>query len=634
MRLCALMLTCFFSFTNSYGQDYNMMYPYAISSSYAEVHAVDVIADANGNTIHLSSGVNDELILTKLDFNGGLVWNEAHDIVGSNYLTSIQPYKIIETLNGDFIVVGFAYTTLYAPKNPFAAKFDATGTFLDFQIYNSNMSGSMYNVPGFTRVNIERMQNTNTGTEDYIITAPGTSPLSPYIIPGSVPPSNYQDCAINAISIDQGTLLPYWNHKYFVANTMAARTGWASGNPLYTPGTMHVNMHRDHPQGLTHVLDGTTDKYVITGTAYEGVWPFGGGVSSFNHYNFVMSVDNSGNVVNGYSGEYTFNYPFGHNMIWDQGTNEVVMSFTIGNTNLASSGTPASTTPASVIAIMKLNPSTLAVVGGSSDYYYMLNGVENYAYGLIENQAKNGYVIGCYFSDYQTVPGSYYDNISLLEVDKTTMNVNYYNRFNIDAQTYPAATAYNEFAGTANYVVTGEKHNGVGVSDLRSLSADISGSTCGVFSDAYGQGTVSHGSENTPPTFVVHAMPKTADQENLNALNELTRPDDCKASMNPNAWKTTSVNDLTKEASVKVFPSVITQNNEALNIAIDANYAGNISAGIYSIDGRKVAEKNYTVNEGTNNLIWHVTLPASGNYILKINATDAELNHTARITKL
>jgi hypothetical protein len=354
-----------------------------------------------------------------------------------------------------------------------------------------------------------------------------------------------------------------------------------------------------------------------------------------------MSLDNSGAVVNNYKGEYTYNYPFGHNMLWDQATSEVVTSFTTGNTNIANTAVPGppSAIPASVITVMKLDDNTLNVPGNSSDFYYFMNGTENYAYGIVENQSRTGYVIGGWTYDRHTYspPDPQYNyNICLLEVDKTTAARNYFHKFNVFKETNTAATAYNDdMMGNVNYVVAGNKRNGLYDGDIRVVSADVAGLTCGGGQWPDGRGTVAHGQENPIAyiNFIEYAQTGHF-TDILNTPSASTTVDDCYTAPDPNHWKPTGIENVVTNSSVSVYPTILTSNIQALTIELNAVNSTVATVSIFSIDGRKVAGQTYKVSAGENKFSLPISLPSSGNYIMKIHSPEEGLQGNIRLTNL
>ncbi len=654
-----LLLLCMATLSSVSAQQYSNTYPYTVSTNPTDLFSVDVINLGGGNTVNLATRDNDKIALTKFDYLGHVVWDEVNVISGLNG-GSINPTKVIEKQNGEFIVVGM-YTDFNNVNNPFAALFDNTGIYVfgSFTIYASNQTSNFRPIPGFTRVNIVMMQNTQSGAEEYLITAPGETPYPHSTIPSLMVASMFHDndVVINAVSVDAG-LGQLWNKKYFVdpTNPITARQNMRSQNPNHPNAYVHI--HADHPHGLAHVYDNSvnTDKYVITGTTWQQLQYFIGspapgnanGAAFNNYYTFIIAIDNNGNELahnnNPYHGEYTYNYPFGHNQLWDQGTNEVVMSYTIGNTNIASTnGTPATPIPASVIGVMKLDQNTLNVVGSTSDFYYLVDATENYAYGIIENDANDGYVIGAWIYDENThagnpAPDDKNANIAILEVDKSTAAINYYHRFNIYEETLTAAiTGYN-YQGLASYVLAGTKGtSGVNPQDIRMISADATGYSCCTHVQPNGLGTINHSTVyEGPQNFYEHLIYDAPFQDDMTTPTANTTRDDCFLAIDCTQWKPSNSNGLAiiEESKLNIYPTILEDGSNSFNIELNAIDATNITLAIYSIDGRKVAEQAYDVNKGSNKFTWNVELPTSGNYIIKTQSTDEALQGNIRITKL
>lgn len=624
----------------TYGQpfDYNKTYPYNIDNLYSERESVDIISDGDGNTIVLSyDDVRrpNEFMLTKLDFQGNILWEENHAFNA----TLMEPYKLIETQNGDIIVVGLHQDNDYSWINPFAAKFDAWGTLLSGRIYISNTGGFAsswansiaINSRGFLRVNIVKTEG--TGSEDYIIVCPGVPPFSP-TNPRSYPPLDFQDVCVNALRIDVNLNMS-WNYKYFYP-TPAARQAATSQDPAYSGFWIFSQV--DHPHAVTHVNTGGSDKYVIGGTSWQTLNDPVGGATFHHYFNLFMSIDNLGSIVDPYQGEYTYSYPFGMNMLWDQATNEIVASYTVGNTALATTGTPPTSVPASVIGISKLDPSNLNIVGGTSDFYYFQNSTENYAYGIIENEAQDGYVIPVWQHDQTTYAPQQIETktSAIFEIDKNTAAINFAKQFNPFREVYTAGIAYNHspMHGATNYVIAANAmtNPNTKLGDIRVTSTDIGGNTCCSGTWQSGLGTINHSSSESPYSFITHQ--ENGDQAfSSNFTTEVATVDDCYNSSNCNYWKPTAIEEVITDNTIKVYPTLI-EGNTQLTVDINSTTSQALSMSIYSIEGKKITEKNVDVNTGDNSVKWDVSLPSSGNYIMQIQSKDNSLNKTIKLTNL
>lgn len=641
-RACTLMILCIALFNTAKAQ-FNKTYQYSINGVNEHVWSVDIVPDGNGNTLHLSTivGTYDNLIITKYDFNGNVLWDEAFQLQDPG---TIVPTKLIQTDRGNIIVTGMYTEAGETMPNPFAVRFRSNGAYEMMRVYKSNTINTLGSMNySFTRANIVRAQG--TGDESYIITAPGEGPLNWKMNTSVTPNRNYSDIVVNAIRIDFD-LTPMWNKKYFIDESIVLRENWAS--PF---NSVDIQTHWDYPSGLSHVYDNTirADKYVICGNSIDyHVTP--GGTGYDREYWFTIAIDNNGAPVTHNANRYRqlpsvpggYGYTFGHDNYWDQNTGEVIMTHTIGNTNIAGSATSgASLTPASVINVAKFNQDDLNFTSSPpvSDYYFYQDATENYANGVFENEAIDGYVIGAWISDNTTHAGMPYPddlntNIALLEIDKLSKTINGYNRYNVFTEALTANIAYNHdpSTSTTNYVIAGTKQVSTDY-DVRIISTDIGLSACGEQTYPTGYGTLSYNNQigEYHDPFIAYDYYPVEDKE-LVGMTESTSATDCNNAPDPDRYKGTDVAQVSTGSKFKIYPSVL-HNDNTVSLDINATYTTDVSAVVYSIDGRQVAKKNFEVNAGDNTLQWQLQLPQAGNYIIKLMSSDEALQGTSRITK-
>lgn len=584
--LTAIMLACIIWAQQAVAQ-YNKTYISTINGSQVQSTAIDIVDAGNGEACVLSgagvAGGLPSIVLRKHDFNGNILFETAH----TPHVNFFYAEKMVLTPNGEYIVVGTHYDAANV-NNPFAARFDNSGNILWFHVYPSNSTWTSYS-GSFARVCIVRAED--DPAESYIITAPGDQ---------FYPTTWNDDIVVNALKIDAGGI-PVWNKKY--ALPAADRNGTYAG----------FTSIDDLPNTLCYGTDGGMHKYLIAGTTVKNV---------LSERGFQFSIDGNGNIVDQYTEYFISGYPFGHDALFDPATQQFVLTFTMGNNNLAPPVT------VSEIAVLKLNFGTLGIV--SYDYYWDNNAVENYGVSIKENAPRDAYIIASWVSNPLSVNQSII-NTALLKIDKSGTPF-FLKRYNEDTYSWPSAiiSLTDPLSGTENYVTAGYAHFN---NDTRIYSTDVNGDVCGVIDVQpshngydYGPAPYSYSEAPFPPNFF---------RENVQIENLQTQITDCANAPNPSQYKSkpAGITANTAVKDVKVYPTILTQNNKVIFETI-GNNGTDMLAELYTIDGRKAGSITFSLTAGLNTGIWDIPAQQAGNYFIRISTADKSLNKTVKITKL
>ena len=583
---------------------FNKTYFSMINGGYDPSTTIDMIDAGGGNALILGSTNSEPLLLRLVDFNGVVLNEQAFDY--SNDPTAvITPTQVVKTLSGDFIVVGYYYSST-VNQNPFAAYFKGTTlTNVWFQVYQSN-TGTAYTY-NFSRANIVFAADDPTG-EHFILSCAGD--LSGTGVPN--PSSNYGDMVINALKIDVSGM-QLWNNKYFISG----RTGTYS----------YITALRDEPHALTYVYSGPSGKYFIAGTSDQwydaSVWYLYGMNSTMG---FAMTIDNTGAIVDQYR-EFTIpSYPFNQDAIWDDDPAEqsIVMSYTFGNTNAGGSGT------ASVMGITKFDINLLVK---QTFVYWYSNATENYAYSIKRTAANDGYIMSCWLTDNQSYAPTAIENVGILKVDKNLRTPQFLERYNVFTGTMPGSiiSLVDPMSHTEDYVV--EATTMGGSNDIRVISADVTGKACGFESL-----TPSLNAYNVQPNIYAYTSVPVSGffPISINAPLTASTFSDCNNSVNPAYYRTS--NQLTpvttKTDWLSIFPTLLSGGDNTINIVCNAENATVLSVSFYTIEGKYAGTQSFQVIEGDNTLSCILPFSVPGNYLITVTSSDKKFNKTGRISKL
>lgn len=589
--------TCYFS-TQA---QYNKTYEASIAGAALYSSPIDIVETGNGSTCVLSpasDGTKGLVLLRKVDNLGNIIFETMHDLGNTRHYFT----KLLHTNNDEYIAVGFyvmpathpnpAYNYAY---QPFATKFDNAGNHVWTKVYQVSLTYWPSINSNYGRVNITKTPD-EIDAETYILTYPADQDVYPLPPTGSPGPQVNADVTIGALKIDANGNV-WWNYKYYIPQ-------------MSRPAGLYEN--RDYPNTLVY----GNGKYFIAGTTIRHATTY------HQDINFYMSIDNMGNIVDDYRTFTAPGYNFRHDAIFDQATNEFVMTYTLGAYYYPGSNS------ASEIAITKVDAGTFNI--NTTAYYYDADAIENYGFDIKETPAHDAYVLAC------RTDGSVTDPLmvitaSLLKVDKNNTPI-LYKSYNVHRYQYARglATYINPATGIENYAMCTSADD-----DTRMITADNNLSVCGEYDRP-----VTWGYENTvadPPvqynrsfycnTITLVGIP-------VGFTSNIT---DCDLSGTKTSEYrlATSVNNVDKNANaVVVYPTLLTSGDNRMNIELTADNNSQLNVTAISIDGRVVFNYKIQANKGSNKLVFEIPDLAPGNYVLKINSEDNIIQKTQRISKL
>ncbi|WP_118976302.1 hypothetical protein [Taibaiella koreensis] len=553
------------------------------------VGAVDLIAANPGTSVLLATDItydpvmgaspNDNILLRELDINGNILFETLYrrpDLY-------VIPQQVIRAASGGYIVVGVC-----APRSglfvqqPFAARFDNTGNFLWIREYPCNTA--RYGTSQLGKgVCIEQVQD--APGESYIIAASSQQTI--------LPPYD-QDCILNVLRID-GTGNVMWDKKYSV--NMATRA--AIGSPAMTGLLISPSVIR---YGL--------GKYLIVGARER----FPGGSASF-----LMTIDNSGGIVDNYRELIVPTYSFNHDVIFDPVNNNFVLAYTMGDNNVV--GVPT----ASQIALSRFDAVTMNHL--RTNYYWVDQTTENYATGIMQDKGYKGYFISCSIMPSPPNPSIPEKNACLLRVDKSTGSATFFKRFNIYTSTLAATqpvSISDPLTGKEQLVFAAAKS---ATKEIRMIATDINGSTCGAEEYPVKQGTIIPVfSSNPHGDYDIVCMP-TLDFLDLSPVS--TTYNQCSGT--GSQYK--GVGEMTMESDFKVYPTLLDKGNNLLKLDITTPGATQLDLVLTGMDGRQVGAHSFVLNGGAQTLSWALPELASGIYALSAHSADGTIRETRRLVR-
>lgn len=552
------------------------------------VGAVDLIAASPNTSVLLATDITydpvtgtlpyDNILLRELDYNGNILFETLHR-APSLY---VMPQRVIHAASGGYIVVGTC-SPRTAPfiQQPFAARFDNAGTFLWMKEYACNMASYADSRLG-KGVCIEQVQD--APGESYIIAASGQQ---------TILPAYDQDCILNVLRID-GAGGVIWDKKYSVS--MATRS--AIGAPAMTA-------LRISPSVIRYGLG----KYLIAG-AGESI-PGGGAA-------FLMSIDNSGAIVDNFRQVIVPTYSLNHDVIFDPVNNNFVMAYTMGDNNLV--GVPT----ASEITLSRFDAVTLNHL--RSDYYWVDQTTENYSMGIMQDKGYKDYFISCSImpASGSTIPER---NTCLLRVDKLTGNAEFFKRFNIYTGTLAATqpvSISDPLTGKEQFVFAASKD---ATKEIRMIATDVNGNTCGAEEYPIGQRPVVPVFSSLPHgDYDVVCMPAYRFPVSVPLS---TTFDQCSGT--GSQYK--GVAEMAMESSFKVYPTLLDKGNDLVKLEVITKSATRLDIVLVGMDGRQVATHSFALSEGAQTLSWTLPGLASGIYSLSAHSADGTLHGTKRLVR-
>lgn len=571
----------------AYGQ-YNYSYTDGNGKS------IDIVNASYGGTAYscvLGQGPTDPIILKKLDFLGNVIFDVGFYLnIGS---LDIRPTKLLHTANDEYIVVGIGIQN--GVYNPFAARFDASGNFLWFNLYNSNPGSAVtYNQGSLAMANVCTVQD-DPSIESYIITATGADPFRNG--------SSGLDEFTNALRIDgSGNLM--WNRKYF---------------PASIPFGTSNNDVRENPEALVYVNpSGYKSRYFIAGKSAKLL------TSGTSYLGFFMSIDKLGNIIDPYQ-ETGLPTPRHHCAIFDNATNQVVFSYTCSNRAVPSS------ISGSTIGLTRVMAATGLTVT-QSDFWAVPNSNENGGIWLTQNAANTQYVIACEIYDRTSGGVSLPGSMGILSINKTSPTPVIFNDYDYLRESQAAAIIDLTSMGMENYVMTGTPiPPGGGPNQMRVISTDVIGNACGQHALLN-----AHGGENISTVSYTYNIRGESGKSSYSLSQETFSGNftSCMLSGNPDLYKKPITTTATVNGpEISVYPTLI---NAESSIAIDLNADrdGIVSIKLSDISGRTIYSKSVTAVQGMNRFTTDVANLPAGTYILNISQANSAINKTVKLSKL
>ncbi|HVX00294.1 MAG TPA: hypothetical protein VHA52_07660 [Candidatus Babeliaceae bacterium] len=571
---------------------YNLIAPYYLSSGYIEATPADIIATGPNFTMTLvigadPSGYND-LILKKTDQLGHSLFDVVY---APNNGANLFPTKIIEGRHNEYYVTGVYNNVSLQIYGPFVAKFDNSGSFLWLNCYPTN-------APSF--VNFARTDIVLAGgdkNEDYLVETPA----------GPDDTSSYpQDVYTDVLKIDSaGNLL--WHNKY-IPNW--ARSGYSA--------------IQDDPSTICYIGHTNTAKqykssYLIAGTTQW--WSF-----SDQFYLYYLGIDSNGNIFYPYSTYDAPQYPMYVSSVFDTSAQQpaVCLGYTLGNTYLVSSYS------ASAIALTKVTPFYAPYF---TEYYYIpaTYATENYGTSIALTGDHN-YMMGTMSFFNSPFPPSYSGRQGGLLKISNTGNPIFYKQFNIAQYWAPPMPVADVASGGAEYYAMAGTYTNASSSgdNVHIVTTNTVGFTCNMTPQTIADTIINH--VPTPYNYLQEAETGT-NGDLLIPVYGYSQPSLCIAG-NLRETQTTSVNELQKDNGLKVYPTLLSDGNNQIQIVYNAESNTQLEISAYSIDGRLIGKCIFNVSAGQNNMSWDMPLVGAGNYVMHIVSADMSLNKTIQISKL
>jgi len=585
---------------------FNTTYAYTLSGVRQDVYCQDLVPSGKGTywilsqvdtAVFVSNSGVQTILLKKMDVTGATIFNKVYRLLDDT-TTLLTATKMIQTQDSGFIVVGNFFSTHFTFKNwnPYAAKFDKNGNFLWMHVYNSNPKTASFdnNLPYDARANITTVKD-KTG-EYYIIACSGEA--------DSTDKEN-QNTYVNALEIDGNGIL-IWNKKYILTNGDTGVT--------YSIAPSAITFATQNGQNNSYFISGATDE------------------NTTKDFLFTFGINNAGAIIHNYTQYKIPSYTIDMCAIFDNDISrqKIIMSYSVGNQLVV-----PNTTSASVIGLMEVNPATYGII--SNNFYYNVSpdDAEELCATITKTIQDDNYLLSTY-SVYD--PNSY--SSGLLKVNAVTNAPIFWNYYNNIASAFGYSrrnfdislldnTGTNEYyiqASTRPYIST------TLVTDLKVLGTNVAGSTCGV-------------NPRSPQTLAQSFSPTSYIDTIRSYTGTLAVTLD---SITPGITDTICMGDPTYRLSapagvatienntndITVYPTLLNNGNNELNIKINKTEQDHISATLYNINGQKITQQFFNVQKGLNDIKWNLPIFQDGIYIVKIANEEGTMQKNIRITVL
>ncbi len=586
--LWLLVLSSLYGFQNGYAQIPSFNRTYTDGGG----RSVDIVNASNagiGYSCVLGTSATYPIILKKLDFNGNVVFD--HGITMAN---TVHPSALLYTPNDEYIVVGSLNTgsIIY----PFAARFNSTGNMLWFKCYNT-ISGIMEsNTPN---IKICRVEDDGPD-ESYILVC---TAIDPYRIPGQY--GSGLDYYPMALRFDGATGTATWNKVY--SRTGAPANDWAYDVRELTRSVCFIN--DNNPR---YFIGGSTETWATTPLTGTG--------------SFFMSIDKNGGIVDGYNYIGTTVHWY-EDALYDNATQQIVLCYLAGNV------CAGITVSASAIGISKFNTAG-GLTHVRSDFYAMNPCIETYPMGMQEDATHRYYVVGAAVYPYSFNDAKAYWNMANFRVDKTNPNnVSFFNRFNIQRESYTASMIDLVDGPRENYVIAGSIPPAVagGNDAMRVISTEVvNGQACGWTAVPW---------VHTNPSFTVTPVTYSiTDQfgETPYTGVDVFFPGNytfCTPSGGSYRTAPSDVNDVANLNSLRVYPTVLFAEKQ-VSIDFNVDVACTLDACILSLDGKVISRQVLHSITGANHLAVDMNEFTTGTYLLRLSTSDGAINKIFKLSRL
>ncbi len=314
-------------------------------------------------------------------------------------------------------------------------------------------------------------------------------------------------------------------------------------------------------------------------------------------------------------------YPFNEDVIYDDAANQqsIVMTYTHGNSRLVDGHM---TTNRSQVGVMKLN-RRLGIT--MMKYYWSPDMYENNGVRIKRNPADDAYIIACNVRD----SNGGKQNIAQLKTDKSGSPLHYY-RYNTnrDAGVSGLVTSYDAGMGMEYYDMVGYRKGSrmLADHDLRIMATNASGSDCG--GDLL---QVLDSNYEDSVQMCTYAPEDTSGYWSITMWQDFLYFDnyDCATISNASSFRQapSAVTASSADRSLSVYPTVLSA--QASELTIESKGSENITAALYSYDGRCIARY---VSAAAVTVKWMLPDLPSGSYTVKLS--QGNNYRSFRITKL
>ncbi|PZF74204.1 T9SS type A sorting domain-containing protein [Taibaiella soli] len=546
--------------------------------------AEDVVACANGEYCTVSSITG----FRRYDYNGNLLWERTY----SNLPMHVGDYwgRLVHTDDD-----GIIFFTVGQYYNPMAIKIDIGGNLVWAKEYLSNSDS--VNLDAGLRIDATHMENASS--EGYMMVTSGHTGYVDYR--DNLAPYRYRS-VLNVLRIDgDGNLV--WNKKYAEDISDAYSVNDLANTISYSG--------RDDFGNNSYYIGGLRNQNPISPTDPGG------------SFYFQMSIDENGNIVNDYQALTACSYPTGFDSEYDWDDNTVAVTFQFAACPQAGPGI------ASQIGLIKVDHSLNMTM---QKFYWFPSCNEVVPHRIQKSQIDGSYLIAGQAADQGTLSQSII-NFFLIKVrpDGTSL---FSKRYMVAENGYANGLIvnYNPSLHDENYVMIGASgpYNSTTIGYGRILSTDHNGVVCGQWDFPLEDGNASL------PTASYHYSSYDVYGQNDYNIPEIqpyvTGYHDCNF-YHESGYRTIPASVAQTDAQCKVYPSVLSENENNLSVDVTLSAASNLSIVVYSIDGRKITEQQYhDVSIGKLKVSLGGLLP--GNYLVNIQSDNKEIRNTTRFSKL